>query len=211
MEILIVGNDAQLQEVQRKFGGNNHYRLVSHRIARPSEIEIVFDFLNDGARDVSIYDGYGCVVFLNSVLTTLAKLKVDQLHGNIFGFCGLPTFVDRPVFEVTVAKEKSQEFLLSTCAKLGTDYRVVADKVGMVTPRVISMIINEAYYTEEEGTATREDIDKAMKLGTNYPFGPFEWSERIGVRNVTALLNAVLQDTSDDRYAISPGLLKIKS
>ncbi len=207
MEILIVGNAAQLEEIRKKFGTGNSYRLVTDRIARPSGCEMVFDFLNDGARDLSIYDNYGCVVFLNSVLTTLADLNIDKLRGSVYGFCGLPTFIDRPVFEVTVAKEDSNEFLLSTCAKLGTEYCVVADKVGMVTPRVICMIINEAYYTEEEGTATREDIDKAMKLGTNYPFGPFEWCERIGSRDVCALLNAVLLDTGDERYIISQKLL----
>ncbi|HWA34458.1 MAG TPA: 3-hydroxyacyl-CoA dehydrogenase family protein [Cyclobacteriaceae bacterium] len=207
MEILIVGNAAQLEEIRKKFGTKDRYRLEPKRIARPAEIEMVFDFLNDGGSDVSIYNNYGCVVFLNSVLTTLNKLKVDGFRGSIFGFCGLPTFVDRPVFEVTLAKEDNNEFLLSTCARLGTEYCVVADKVGMVTPRVICMIINEAYYTEEEGTATREDIDKAMKLGTNYPYGPFEWCERIGRQNVCELLNAVLVDTGDDRYTISRKLL----
>ena len=64
------------------------------------------------------------------------------------------------------------------------------------------MIINEAYYTVEEGTATREDVDMAMKLGTNYPFGPFEWCERIGSKNVCGLLDAVYEDTKDERYSI---------
>lgn len=207
MEILIVGRASQLNEVRKKFGADHSYRLVPNRMPRPTGVEMVFDFLNDDGRGISMYDDYGCVVFLNSVLTTLATLKVDEFRGSIFGFCGLPTFIDRPIFELTVAKEDSNEYLLSTCAKLGTEYCVVADKVGMVTPRVICMIINEAYYTEEEGTATREDIDKAMKLGTNYPFGPFEWCERIGRANVRALLNAVQQNTGDERYAICQKLL----
>ncbi len=41
------------------------------------------------------------------------------------------------------------------------------------------MIINEAYFTAAEGHRFAEDIDISMKLDTNYPFGPFEWSKKI--------------------------------
>ena len=51
------------------------------------------------------------------------------------------------------------------------------------------MIINEAYYTVQEGTASREDIDLGMKLGTNYPMGPFEWSQAWGLNNIYELLH----------------------
>jgi 3-hydroxybutyryl-CoA dehydrogenase len=64
------------------------------------------------------------------------------------------------------------------------------------------MVINEAYYTLEEGTAQRDDIDLAMKLGTNYPFGPFEWAKRIGIRHIVNLLDAVYQATKDERYKV---------
>jgi 3-hydroxybutyryl-CoA dehydrogenase len=70
------------------------------------------------------------------------------------------------------------------------------------------MIINEAYYTVEEGTASRKDIDLAMKLGTNYPFGPFEWCEKIGAKNVFDLLKAVHEATQDERYHICTLLKK---
>jgi len=87
-------------------------------------------------------------------------------------------------------------------SKLVTEFVCVEDRVGLVTPRVICMVINEAYYTLEEGTATRNDIDLAMKLGTNYPYDPFEWAKRIGIKNVIELLEAVYSDTQDDRYKV---------
>jgi 3-hydroxybutyryl-CoA dehydrogenase len=64
------------------------------------------------------------------------------------------------------------------------------------------MIINEAYFTLEEGTANREDIDKGMKLGTAYPFGPFEWSQLVGIDVVYETLLAIKTDTGDERYKI---------
>lgn len=77
----------------------------------------------------------------------------------------------------------------------------------MVTPRILMMIINEAYYTVQEGTAGKLDIDTAMKLGTAYPHGPFEWLQQIGIRDVYEVLDALYQDTREERYKICP-LLK---
>jgi 3-hydroxybutyryl-CoA dehydrogenase len=72
----------------------------------------------------------------------------------------------------------------------------------MITPRVVCMIINEAYFTAEAGTASREDIDTAMRLGTNYPYGPFEWAQQIGVKHVYDVLTAVHRATGDERYRV---------
>jgi 3-hydroxybutyryl-CoA dehydrogenase len=106
--------------------------------------------------------------------------------------------------------KKNESLLKEICSQLGTDFVCVEDRVGLVTPRVICMIINEAYYTLEEGTATRSDIDLAMKLGTNYPYGPFEWANRIGIHRVIELLTSVYHDTKDDRYKVCP-MLKSES
>ena len=98
--------------------------------------------------------------------------------------------------------------LKSICESIGTDFEIVDDRVGMVTPRVIALIINEAFYTVQEGTATKKDIDLGMKLGTNYPNGPFEWCKKIGIQNIYELLEAMYEDTKDERYKISPALKK---
>ncbi len=63
-----------------------------------------------------------------------------------------------------------------------------ADIIGFITPRVISMLVNEAYYAISDKVTGKAAIDTAMKLGTKYPFGPFEWSEKIGINNIYKLL-----------------------
>jgi 3-hydroxybutyryl-CoA dehydrogenase len=67
----------------------------------------------------------------------------------------------------------------------------------------VSAIINEAYLTLQEKVSSKEDIDIAMKLGTNYPMGPFAWATAIGVKNVYALLHKLAAD--QPRY--TPALL----
>lgn len=73
---------------------------------------------------------------------------------------------------------------------------------GFIFPRTIVQIINEAYFALEEGVASKEDINRAMKFGVNYPKGPFEWSEGKEVY-VKTLLDELLQKTQDQRYRAS--------
>ena len=149
------------------------------------------------------------IVFLNTTKISLKKFcKSLESTKSIFGFVGLPTFLNREILEVSVVSQEQETVLGNACKGLGTTFQLVDDRVGLVTPRVICMIINEAYYTVQEGTASREDIDLAMKLGTNYPYGPFEWCQKIGVKNVYELLAAVHDDTKDERYEICSLLKK---
>jgi 3-hydroxybutyryl-CoA dehydrogenase len=77
---------------------------------------------------------------------------------------------------------------------LGWKHKMVPDIPGLISARVIAMVINEAYYTLQEQVSTKEEIDIAMKLGTNYPFGPFEWSSIIGLNNIYQLLTKMSDD-----------------
>ena len=84
--------------------------------------------------------------------------------------------------------------------------RVKSPGFGFVFPRVISMIINEAYFALDEYLATETNIDTAMKFGVNYPLGPFEWADKIGSKNVLYLLEELYKATQDGRYLPAKGL-----
>jgi hypothetical protein len=90
--------------------------------------------------------------------------------------------------------------------QLDCRYLVAPDVPGMISARVVAGIINEAWYTWEEKVSSKEEIDTAMRLGTNYPLGPFEWGERIGLGEIAGLLLALSQ--SDERYTPANSLLK---
>jgi 3-hydroxybutyryl-CoA dehydrogenase len=79
------------------------------------------------------------------------------------------------------------------------------DTPGMVSPKVLSMIINEAWFAFEEGVSTKNDIDTAMKLGTNYPLGPFAWGNQIGLHRVCRLLSVLAAE--NERYRVATSLL----
>lgn len=211
MNILIIGDEASLEESKQKFGAGHVWYHAGNRKEAETLLrsaEVVFDFVPDQSSDtMTIYDNMNLVVFFNTSLVTLQSiLKSKATNSRFFGFCGLPTFLNRELLEVSIEKESDLPFLDEICKRLSTKYARVVDSVGLVTPRIICMIINEAYYTVEEGTATRTDIDLAMKLGTNYPYGPFEWGQKIGLGNVYDLLLAVYEATHDERYLICPVL-----
>ncbi|MDD4975330.1 MAG: 3-hydroxyacyl-CoA dehydrogenase family protein [Bacteriovorax sp.] len=73
-------------------------------------------------------------------------------------------------------------------------------------PRTIAMIINEAYFALGDKLASATAIDLAMKNGVNYPLGPIEWGEKIGLHNIAQLLEELSTITRDERYKLSTEL-----
>lgn len=213
MKILVVGTERDFSEFENKFGIDHDLTLDTRYQFHDtfSSFDLVFDFfVGDDPELFSNYSGLeGVTLFLNIPkisLTELAFFQNNDLDITIFGFNGLPTFTNRTILEVSLLDKNQESTLKAICDSLKTEFQVVEDRVGMVTPRIICMIINEAFYTVQEGTATQEAIDKGMKLGTNYPYGPFEWSRMIGIQNVYELLEALYEDTKEERYKICPAL-----
>lgn len=79
----------------------------------------------------------------------------------------------------------------------------VKDSVGLVALRSICCIINEAVQLFQEKIATESDIDISMKLGTNYPNGPLEWADKLGLDLVLTVLDSLYREFGDDRYRAS--------
>lgn len=103
-------------------------------------------------------------------------------------------------------KEESQ-LVLDYLAQEGyKPVEITFTSCGFIFPRTISQIINEAYFALEEGVATKEDINRAMKFGVNYPKGPFEWSQG-KEEYVKTLLLELHHLTKDDRYLPNKALL----
>ena len=208
MKILIVGGPAHIEECRQKFPDKTLVHAQSHSVAEGhlGDSDVVFDFIIDKHPEAfGVYSKKPLAVFLNTCMITLAQLTLQHptFKCSVVGFNGFPTLFSRERLELTVLNAEDASGVKKICDALQTQYVLVDDRVGLVTPRVICMIINEAFYTVEEGTASREDIDLAMKLGTNYPHGPFEWCERIGLINIYPLLEALYHDTKDQRYKTS--------
>jgi 3-hydroxybutyryl-CoA dehydrogenase len=142
----------------------------------------------------SILPGFaslGKPVFINSVTQTLVDLNAPR---NILRINGWPGFLRRPTWEIA---GEINENIKSGLEKTGIKINVAADEPGLIAARIIAMIINEAYFALNDEVSSKKEIDTAMKLGTNYPYGPFEWAALIGKNNILELLQKLsLTDTS---------------
>ena len=76
-----------------------------------------------------------------------------------------------------------------------------------IAERVILAIVNEAFRTAGDGVAEEADIDRAMRLGANHPFGPFEWTARTGTHELVVMLDA-LSDEDADTFRPALSLLR---
>ena len=82
----------------------------------------------------------------------------------------------------------------------------VADTPGLVVARTIAMLVNEGSDAVHQGVCSAAAADAAMKLGVNYPAGPFEWLQLWGAASVCTLLDALDAHYRGERYRVSPGL-----
>jgi 3-hydroxybutyryl-CoA dehydrogenase len=221
MKILVLGTPdrigqlkqhafAQLQPVWQPAGNNEDAGTIAG-------YELVVDLNLDEAphrlatyADVKNLLVLGCAV--KQTLGTMA-LRVAEAHRKavqckLYGMNALPGFLQNPGWEISTLLDEDMAGIADTFGFLGFGVQPVHDRIGMVGARVVCRIINEAFYMLQEGSAAEADIEQAMKLGVNYPYGPFEWARRIGLANVYDVLAGLRQELGADQYAICQLLQK---
>jgi 3-hydroxybutyryl-CoA dehydrogenase len=95
--------------------------------------------------------------------------------------------------------EEVAEFAHALAEDLGKETWESDDKPGFVTNRILMPWLNEGIRAYDEGVATKEDIDKGMKLGTNVPMGPLELADHIGL-DICLDASETLHEELGDRY-----------
>jgi 3-hydroxybutyryl-CoA dehydrogenase len=128
-------------------------------------------------------------VIIDSVEYTLPETNSFFVRINAW-----PTFLKSNLVEAAALSGSSRKITEDVFLMFNKEIEWVQDEIGFVTPKIVSMIINEAFFALEEEVSTKDQIDIAMKLGTNYPYGPFEWGERIGLRRITSLLTRLCSE-----------------
>ena len=177
---------------------------------RYNEASIVFDFCV-----LSTERKEKLLNFLNkefnipivSDLSTHWSEGILEKYDHISGSVACQFFSPKNTYEYFFKDEKTDEYIQKLFKGIGINgLKVQNSGCGFTYPRVISMIINEAYFSLEDQLAEKEDIDTAMQFGVNYPMGPFKWAKEIGLPPIVQLLDELYKVTGDPRYRASKEL-----
>lgn len=111
-----------------------------------------------------------------------------------------------PLVEIVRGLETSDETaetINNVAKKMGKETVIINEFPGFVTSRISCLVGNEAFYMLQEGLGTPEEIDKAIKLGLNFPMGPFELGDLVGL---DARLNNLkyLHEKLGEKYRPAP-------
>ncbi|MCZ2355413.1 MAG: 3-hydroxyacyl-CoA dehydrogenase [Bacteroidia bacterium] len=209
MKTLVIVQENMLEEAKKSLWHKFNPDYESYLTGNEKQYDLIVDLSTEEApiQITRYFHLKEKLVVVASVCRTLLESVAEtslEPECFLFGCNALPYFLSRPVLELTAYETDEQHYLAATLSKNEIPFYFVADQVGMVTPRVICKIINEAFFMLQEGSASEEDIDLSMKLGTNYPYGPFEWAEIIGIKNVYTVLEAMQHTFKSDQFKIAP-------
>ena len=97
-------------------------------------------------------------------------------------------------------KDETNANIVELSKSIGKTPVEVNEAPGFVVNRILVPMINEAAFILQEGVASAEDIDTAMKLGANHPMGPLALGDFIGLDIVLAVMNVHYTETGDSKY-----------
>lgn len=192
--------------------------IKSHFETRNAKDALASFDIYDLVIDLTILKTKAKILFLRELgRTTKAEIISDLTHcwaemvlketPKIMGAVSLLFYSPTANVEFYAKNMKTQlqiETFLETIGKSGIKNQEL--KLGFHYPRVISMIINEAYFALGDELTSAESIDLAMKFGVNYPLGPIEWGQKIGLPHIINLLTEYSEITEDPRYRVSTAL-----
>jgi 3-hydroxybutyryl-CoA dehydrogenase len=149
--------------------------------------------------------------------STLPVIEMAMNTGRPEKVCGVHFFNPAPMMalvEVVRAITSSDETIAAAtafAAACGKNAVQVKDQAGFIVNALLFPYLNNAAKLFDAGVATRDDIDAAMKGGCNFPMGPLELLDLVGLDTSLAILEALYAEFKDPNYAAAPVLRRMVS
>ncbi len=155
----------------------------------------------------------GAILATNT--STLPVVEMAMATGRPDLVCGIHFFNPAPVMTLVevvrpvTAHETTMQAALEFIAACGKDPVEVKDQAGFVVNALLFPYLNNAVRLLEQGVASKEGIDAAMKGGCGFPMGPFALLDLVGLDTSVAILDALYDEFRDPNYATVPLLRRM--
>jgi len=136
-----------------------------------------------------------------------ATKRADKVIGMHF-FNPAPVMKLVEIIKGIATSQETFDTVKALAVEIGKEPVEVAEAPGFVVNRILIPMINEASFILQEGIASVEDIDTAMKYGANHPMGPLALGDLIGLDVCLAIMDVLLSETGDSKYRASSILRK---
>ena len=138
----------------------------------------------------------------------MATKRPDKVMGMHF-FNPVPAMKLVEAIRGAITSDETNEAVVELSKAIGKTPVQVEEAPGFVVNRILIPMINEGACILNEGIASAEDIDTAMKLGANHPMGPLALGDLVGLDVCLAIMNVLYTEFGDSKYAPSPLLKKM--
>jgi 3-hydroxybutyryl-CoA dehydrogenase len=185
--------------------------ILDRMVRAASRCEIAIESLNESqSGKMWLVDGIEAnlpdeaILLVSALAASATEIASWTEHPNrVVGYGLLPPITISGLVEFAPALQT--DFEIATRARhfwedLGFGVVRVPDSAGLVRPRMVCSLINQAVRAMIENRLSAEDADRAVQLGLNLPRGPLSWADEIGLDVVVGTLEALLRDGGEERY-----------
>ena len=129
--------------------------------------------------------------------------KADKIVGMHF-FNPAPVMKLVEIIKTLTTSDETVQFAYDFALALGKEPVKTKDSPGFIVNRILIPMLNEAVFAYQDGVGTPEDIDKAMKLGTNQPIGPLALVDLIGLDITLDVMDTFYREFQDSKFRAAP-------
>lgn len=214
--VLLLGDQNLVEEFQTLCNENTINTLTANALSsRAKKITLAFELTLENNEQKKAHlvtlDKVlpNTIPIVTSAVTVSVLEQVQALHhkNRVLGISAFPTCSSHTVMEIAPSIYTHKDILEAVTvffSSLKKETALVTDAVGMVMPRILCQLTNEALFAIQHDIAEPRDIDDALKLAMNFSLGPIEWGEQVGFKNVVTVLDALHTATGEERYRVAP-------